>query len=127
MTAEALAPLRGLGLPIVAPTWRGELQLERVEALPEEGYRMLWTTPQGSLTLYGASGGIGDHPPSAESTSFLHPFFGTVRLHLGENEMGTDWMSEMESGLPAYSLTARGLPADLVLAVARSLDYVKIP
>jgi hypothetical protein len=130
MNANDLLPLKTLSLPIVVPKDLAGLSLEKVLPLPDgdsgDGYRIEWTAPVGSLTLHAASGGIGDRLPGQESVPFHSPTFGPCTLEVDDAQLCTSWMSEMESGLPAYSLVGKGLSREQFLQVARSLDYVRV-
>lgn len=130
MNANDLQPLKTLTLPIVVPRDLEGLALKRVEPMPDDGcgdgYRIEWTAGSASLVLHAASGGIGDRVPGQESVAFDSPTLGRCTLEVDNDELYTGWMSEMESGLPAYSLAATGLSREQVLRVARSLDYVKL-
>ena len=64
--------------------------------------------------------------PGVESLTFRSPTFGECLIEVEGQDFATQWMSEMESGLPAYSLESRGLPKEQFLEVACSLDYVKL-
>lgn len=130
MNESDLQPLKALSLPIVIPKDLAGLSLKRVEPMPDDGcgdgYRIVWTSGSGELALCAASGGIGDRVPGQESIPFQSPTFGRCTLEVDEDELYTGWMSEVESGLPAYSLAANGVTREQFLQVAKSLDYVKI-
>ena len=131
MNASELQPLKSLNLPIVAPKAAPNLTLKNVQALPDDdgsgdGYRIEWSAPAGTLTLLAASGGIGDRVPGKESFSFQSPTFGHCTVEVEGEELFTQWMSEMESGLPAYSLVGQGVDREEFVQVAKSLDYVKL-
>ena len=116
----------------MVPRTVAQLTLRKVEALPDDDgsgdcYRIEWSaSPAGSLTLHGASGGIGDRVPGEETLTFQSPTFGACRVEVDGADLATGWMSEMESGLPAYSLVGQGVPREHFLEVARSLDYLKL-
>lgn len=132
MNVAELQPLKTLSLPIVVPKKVPDaLTLQNVVPLPAEdesgdGYRIEWKSSSASLTLLAASGGIGDRVPGQESVVFRSPTFGECSLEVDDEELVTHWMSEMESGLPAYSLEAKGLAREQFLEVAQSLDYIKV-
>jgi hypothetical protein len=130
MTTTDLHPLKSLNLPIVVPKELDGLSLKQVLPLPDQdsgdGYRIEWTAPVGSLTLHAASGGIGDLPPGQERVAFKSPTFGECTVMVEGSDLVTGWMSEMESGLPAYSLVGKGVSREQFLQVAKSLDYIKL-
>ena len=130
MNESDLQPLKTLSLPIVIPKDLTGLSLKCVEPMPDDGcgdgYRIVWANADGELVLCAASGGIGDRVPGQESITFENSTFGRCTLEVDEDELYTGWMSEMASGLPAYSLAANGVTREQFLQVAKSLDYVKI-
>ncbi len=130
MNPNDLLPLKSLRLPIVAPRDTAGLSLSKVSPFPDpedgDGYSIEWSVGDGRLTLHAASGGIGDRPPGARTERFQHPTFGDTRLEIDGDDLGTGWMSEMESGLPAYSLNGKGVPKERFLQLAQSLDYLKL-
>lgn len=130
MTAQDLLPLRALSFPIVVPTELAGFVLQSVEPFTEEGgfegYRIEWRAGNTSLSLHGASGGIGDPPPGEETLSFHSPTFGDGVVEVEDGRLLTGWMSEMESGLPAYSLAGIGIEREPFLRIASSLDYIKV-
>ncbi len=130
MSTSPFEPLRALTLPLVVPnTLPADWTLSGVHPEPDEyggGYQIRWTAPNRSLQLLAASGGIGDRLPGEESFPFEHPSFGSCQIEVEGNVLATEWMSEMSNGLPAYSLVGEGVTRDEFIAIARSLDYLKL-
>lgn len=131
MNSTDLQPLKGLTLPIVAPQdLPASLKVDRVTPMPDsesgDGYEIGWKSETAELTLLAASSGIGDRMPGKERIEFETSYFGECSLERSGEEIATQWFSEMESGLPAYSVVAKGLEAEDVIAVVRSLDYVRV-
>lgn len=130
MNANALLPLKSVRFPIVVPRDQAGLIFQTAEPFTEEGgyegYCIVWSTGSGRLTLNGATGGVGDPPPGEDTVLFHNPTFGQCTLEVEDNRMLTGWMSEMESGLPAYSLSGTGISRERFLQIAQSLDYIKI-
>lgn len=130
MNTSPFEPLRALQLPLVLPkTLPANWSLKSVQPEPDEyggGYQIHWTSPNGSLTLLAASGGIGDRLPGDESVPFQQPTFGACTIEVEGTQLATEWMSEMINGLPAYSLVGEGVSREEFISVACSLDYLKL-
>lgn len=130
MNTSDFEKLKNLGLPIVVPrSVPAGFVLKQVTPMADEngdGYSIEWHSPEGTLRLFGVSGGIGDRLPGDKTLEFQHPTFGLVNIEVEESQLATGWMSEMSNGLPAYSLVAQSLNEEQFLQTARSLDYVKL-
>ncbi len=131
MNSTDLKELKGLTLPIVAPRdFSLDLKVDQITPMPDsdngDGYQIEWKSDKAELTLLGASGGIGDRLAGRERIEFETRFFGELCLEKNGEELATSWFSEMESGLPAYSVIAKGLEPEQVIAFVQSLDYVRV-
>lgn len=131
MNKTDLTPLKDLALPIVAPKNVPEnLKMDRVTPLPDaeggDGYEIEWRSDSAELTLLACSSGIGDRLPGEERIEFTTRYFGDCILERSGEEVASQWFSEMESGLPAYSVVAKGLKPEEVVEIVHSLDYVRV-
>lgn len=131
MDIHELEPLKGVNVPIVAPKLIPKsLRVERVAPLIDdqsgEGYEIAWRSDTAELRLRAASSGIGDQVGGGERIPFDTRYFGECFLEKSGDRIVSEWFSEMESGVPAYSVTANGLDPDDVIEFVRSLDYVRV-
>lgn len=131
MNNKDLKELKGLTLPIIAPQeLPSDFRIGQITPMPDsdngDGYQIEWRSDKAELTLLGASSGIGDRLAGKERIEFPTRYFGDCSLEKNGEELATQWFSEMESGLPAYSVVARGLEPEQVIAFVQSLDYVRV-
>ena len=126
-----LTILKGLALPIVAPTKIPKnLAVRRVQAKPDspqgDAYEIEWTSDDAELKLMAASTLEAKRSDPQDPIEFDHRFFGECLLQRTGEELVSDWFSEMQDGYPAYSVVARGLEPEEVIDFVRSLDYVRV-
>jgi hypothetical protein len=126
-----LTLLKGLALPIVAPTKAPkDLAIRRVQAKPDspqgDAYEIEWTSENAELMLRARSTPEGKKPEPREPIQFDHRLFGECNLERTGEELVSDWFSEMQDGYPAYSVVAKGLEPEDVIDFVHSLDYVRV-
>lgn len=128
MQKDDLLPLKDLALPIVAPKeLPGAFKIYKIEAHQDgDGYEIEWKSETAELRLRAASSGVGDSVENGERIPFETPYFGQCYLERSGEELISEWFSEMQSGLPAYSVVAKGLEPEEVIDFVRSLDYVRV-
>lgn len=131
MTDHELQPLKDLALPIVIPKkLPPELLLDEVVAKSDpvdgDGYEITWKSDDAELQLRATSCDLGRHRKGEETIEFETRYFGELHLERSGKEIVSQWFSELQSGLPAYNVTARGLEPDDVIEFVHSLDYVRI-
>lgn len=131
MNLEELKQLKGLMLPIVAPTQLPEnLSLERVVALPDhgvaDGYELEFRSGEAELRLKAVSTQPEVPNKGSKRISFENRYFGDCVVECSGKSVVSDWFSEMQVGYPAYRVEARGLSPEQVIEFVNSLDYMRI-
>jgi hypothetical protein len=130
-TEMDLTPLKGLTLPIVAPSKIPQnLAVSRIEARPDpphgDEYEIEWSSDGIELRLRAASSYQGKMPNREDLIEFDHHYFGECFLERSGHRVVTDWFTEMQAGYPAYSVEAQGLEPEEVIEFVKSLEYVRV-
>ncbi|MGE0490769.1 MAG: hypothetical protein AB7S38_16300 [Vulcanimicrobiota bacterium] len=121
MKAESRAILEELSFPALVPNWLPDGLGEPSLRCDSDSYLLSWSGPGLAVKVQGTCGGVGDFPPGERRFTFSSALFGEAVLEIDDNEITTQWLSEVEGEFPAYNVSAIGLSPDQVISVVNSL------